>query len=1276
MEDYIKQARELGLEGEKAVAFVNKLLERDERAARRAEDRQLKELEAARLAEEREIKALEVSKLEMRLKAKAEERRIEVEMEREEREKEREMEERKRERSFKLEQEKMKFEHQLQLESMEGKKREGENNYCTTKSKVPRLPNFIEGQDEVDAYLERFERYAEKQQWPRDGWATDLSALLTGTALSVYSRLSRQDALVYDKVKEALLTRYELTEEGFRKKFRESLPESGESPQQFINRINNYLMRWQNLSKVEETYEGLRDLIIFEQFINMSGKDLAIHLRERSYKTLEDMAEDAQKYLQAHGKTMASGSEGSRNIGQKDSTENKIDGRVKDKCGNCGFSGHTSQLCRSKGGGDEMRCGICKKFGHKSNTCRWRNQGAAAGGFVPENEVGALCKSLSTNVSDDLSVINVESQLKENEECILLGLNVDKQLKITTGKVGRHIVQTLRDSGCSTVCVNRDLVNDDQYTGEEQTCIFLNGTSVQAPVAMIQIDTPYLKGSVKALCLEHPAYDLVIGDVPNARCKCDPDVNWGNEECVNVVTRSQKKVKALSPLKVRVNDSEVDVTPKILKRMQLEDNSLDKIRDILDRQRVQEKGKCKSWYEMSNEILYRMFSSDVNDIRKQVVVPKELRMQVMKLAHESILGGHLGTKKTYDKILSSFHWPGIHGDVTRFCRSCEVCQKTVPKGSVKKVPLEKVPLIDVPFKRVVVDLVGKIFPTTEKGKRYILTMVDSATRYPDAIALKSITAEEVAEGLVSMFCRLGVPNEILSDQGTQFMSDVMKEVNRLLSIKHLTSTVYHPTTQGLCEKFNGTLKRILKRLCEKSPKQWDRYLDAALFAYREVPQESTGFSPFELLYGRIVRGPMQVLKELWTKENVEETVKTSYQYVVDLREKLETGIALAHENLSKAQDRYKRDYDKKAKVRRFKVGDFVLVLLPTDSNKLLMQWQGPFRVEAIVGKNDYKVNIRGREKMYHINLLKKYFYREDVLAGKGNDATQIGASVMQLVGSAVIESNEASESDIIDDEGLLNLDYVCHQKEDYNDINICEQLDINNKSQLEALVKNHKSIFSDAPGLTTLVEHRISLTDDTPIRCRPYVIPYNCREELRQDIDKMLQMGVIERAESPYAAPPVIVKKPDGTNRICIDYRKINRVTLFDSEPTPVPSDIFVKIAKAQYVSTIDLSKGYWQIPMAVEDIPKTGFVTPEGAFVFRRMPFGLKNSSATFNKMMRIMIAGLDGVDSYIDDIIVYSETWEDHLQILDKLFGRINEVNLHVRPSKCVLGARKVDF
>ncbi|KAL5020579.1 hypothetical protein ScPMuIL_003471, partial [Solemya velum] len=130
-----------------------------------------------------------------------------------------------------------------------------------------------------------------------------------------------------------------------------------------------------------------------------------------------------------------------------------------------------------------------------------------------------------------------------------------------------------------------------------------------------------------------------------------------------------------------------------------------------------------------------------------------------------------------------------------------------------------------------------------------------------------------------MFSRIGVPREILSDQGSQFTSDLMKEIYRLLSLKQLTSSVYHPICNGLVEKWNGTLKQILKRLCAEKPKDWDRYLSAVLFAYREVPQESLGFSPFEMLYGRTVRGPMMILKELWSKTVPEDEIKTTYQYV-------------------------------------------------------------------------------------------------------------------------------------------------------------------------------------------------------------------------------------------------------------------------------------------------------------------------------------------------------------------------------------------------------------
>lgn len=231
------------------------------------------------------------------------------------------------------------------------------------------------------------------------------------------------------------------------------------------------------------------------------------------------------------------------------------------------------------------------------------------------------------------------------------------------------------------------------------------------------------------------------------------------------------------------------------------------------------------------------------------------------------MGGHLGTRNTTDRILGDFYWPGIRGDVSRHCRSCEACQKTVLKGTVPKAPLQKMPLVEVSFRRVAVDIAGPIHPANESGHRYILTLIDCATRYPEAVALKAVSTEAVAEALVNVYSRVGVPEEILSDQGTQFVSGCMEEVARLLTVRQISTTPYHPMCNGLVERFNGTLKTMLRILCSEQPKQWDRYLNPLLFAYREIPQETTGFSPFELLYGRTVRGPMRILKSAERTKN-------------------------------------------------------------------------------------------------------------------------------------------------------------------------------------------------------------------------------------------------------------------------------------------------------------------------------------------------------------------------------------------------------------------------
>ena len=191
----------------------------------------------------------------------------------------------------------------------------------------------------------------------------------------------------------------------------------------------------------------------------------------------------------------------------------------------------------------------------------------------------------------------------------------------------------------------------------------------------------------------------------------------------------------------------------------------------------------------------------------------------MEIAHDSIFGGHLGIKKTKNRIQTNFCWPGMQGDVISFCRSCDVGQKTTAKGSVSRVTLGDMPLIDMQFRKVAVNLVGPISPPSEKGHRYILTLVDYDTRYPEAVPLKNIGEETVAEALQDMYSRLGIPEEVLSDLGTQFVSKCMEEASRLLFIKRLTTTPYHPTCNGLVERFNGTLKKMLRRLCNEQPHQ-------------------------------------------------------------------------------------------------------------------------------------------------------------------------------------------------------------------------------------------------------------------------------------------------------------------------------------------------------------------------------------------------------------------------------------------------------------------------
>ena len=171
----------------------------------------------------------------------------------------------------------------------------------------------------------------------------------------------------------------------------------------------------------------------------------------------------------------------------------------------------------------------------------------------------------------------------------------------------------------------------------------------------------------------------------------------------------------------------------------------------------------------------------------------------------------------------------------------------------------------------------------------------------------------------------------------------------------------------------------------------------------------------------------------------------------------------------------------------------------------------------------------------------------------------------------------------------------------------------------------------------------------------------------------MLDLGIIELSSSPFRSPMLLVNKSDATYRPAIGYRAINKVTRFDAEPIPNTEAIFAKLLSATYLSKLDFTKGYWQIPMHEADKEKTAFATALGLVHFCFMSFGLMNAGATYSRMMRILLDKLTNVDNYIDDVLMHNKTWKTHMSSLRAVFQRILNAGLTIKHPNVILAIRQ---
>ncbi|XP_047998783.1 uncharacterized protein LOC125236128 [Leguminivora glycinivorella] len=246
------------------------------------------------------------------------------------------------------------------------------------------------------------------------------------------------------------------------------------------------------------------------------------------------------------------------------------------------------------------------------------------------------------------------------------------------------------------------------------------------------------------------------------------------------------------------------------------------------------------------------------------------------------------------------------------------------------------------------------------------------------------------------------------------------------------------------------------------------------------------------------------------------------------------------------------------------------------------------------------------------------------------------------------------------------------------DVHIPEDLPENQQKAFEDLLLEYEDVFTSKGEAVVDVEHRIITKDHPPIASPPYRLSPPRREILKAEIDKMLQGGIIEPCSSPWASPVVMVPKKNGEVRICVDYRRLNAITVPDSYPIPRIDDLLHEAKPTPYMSALDLKAGYWQVLVAEADRDKTSFITPFGIYRYIRMPFGLRNAPATFQRMIDRFRVSLEGIKmlGYLDDLIVFSTTFQTHLADLRKIFQRMREYNLTINKDKCRFFASSIKY
>ena len=381
-------------------------------------------------------------------------------------------------------------------------------------------------------------------------------------------------------------------------------------------------------------------------------------------------------------------------------------------------------------------------------------------------------------------------------------------------------------------------------------------------------------------------------------------------------------------------------------------------------------------FVIHNGLLFKIADHWTGEPTKLLVVPNEYRAQVLELAHNSPFGGHLGRRKTVDRIIGQGRliWPKLKKFVQQWIARCPSCQMVAPIRKSDRLPLSPIPRISTPFEDVSFDTLGSCLKATPRRNQYLLIHVDNASRYVDIIPMKNLKTETTIDALMSIWTRVGFPKKARFDQSSANMSKLMTALMDKLGIERCPSAVYLHHTSGLAERHIKTVSAMVRKFLPTCPRNWDNVVPILQMAINDTVCETTGLTPTEVLYGRRVRGPLSILREIWVHGQPElpHSSKNIISYLNELRQTLQTAADVAQKTAESQQTKMKHYYDQHATDRRFIAGQKALLLMPSSPYKIDATWTGPVTVVRAVDNFNYEVQLEIRKQIFHANMLKPY----------------------------------------------------------------------------------------------------------------------------------------------------------------------------------------------------------------------------------------------------------------------------------------------------------------